>query len=406
MARLWSGGAELNSSSMEHKATSGAAATIQGTTKRSGNYAYKILNPSSSTLAGWMVDVQSGPTHFYGRFYLYVATVPNVTNTIYVFTTQIDFAGLEAATSATRLIWFQLDTNGDLVCHTTTTNLGTITLGTGQWYRVEYKVDATQSAGSDIIEVRIDGVTQISNTGLTLTTGQDVFFFGGNLSDETATSGEWYFDDIAFNDNSGTAQTSWPGAGYILHLRPNSAGDFAEGTQGGASGSATAFQNVDEETPNDATDYWVLADPSSGSTDADRLDVDIESFSPTNVDITLVQVGVRVGNDGSANSSFVLRIKSQSSGTILEGSTITFVGAGGTFVTHDDSSLNFNYKLTSYTDPQAGGPWTSSLLGTTQIGIRAPDATPDVNVTTLWLLVEYTDTVTTSHRLLMLGVGI
>lgn len=403
MGRMWSGGAELNSSSTEHRLTSGAAATIQGTTKRSGNYAYKILNPSSSTLAGWMVDVQSGPTHFYGRFCLYIVTAPNAASTIYVFTTQVDFAGLEAASSATRLIWFQLDTNGDLVCHTTTTNLGTITLGTNTWYVIEFKVDATQSAGSDIIEVKVDEVAQITNTGLTLTTGQDVIFFGGNLSDETATTGEWYFDDLAFNDNAGSVQNSYPGAGQIKHLKPNAAGDVAEGSAGGSVPAATGWQSVDEETPNDGTDYWNLADPSTGATDADRLQVNLEASGLTNETIVLAAVGARIGNDGSANSSFALGIKSQASGTIVEGSTITFVGAGGTFVTHDDSSLNFNYKLTIYTDPQSGGALTPALLDTTQLCIRAPDATPDVRVTAIWLLVEYLipDTGNRRRRMLM-----
>src|SRR3990167_2932160 len=121
-------------------------------------------------------------------------------------------------------------------------------------------------------------------------------------------------------------------------------------------------------------------------------------FSISSFDtITLIQVGVREAAGSAAQGSWKLRIKSASSGTVAEGSTTTHNDI--TYRTNGDA-LPRVYTLTSYTDPTTALVWTSTgtnSIDNMQIGIQVVDATPDINVSTLWALIEYVPaSVTTS----------
>src|SRR3990172_6946830 len=71
---------------------------------------------------------------------------------------------------------------------------------------------------------------------------------GGNRRSEAQTQGEWYFDDIAINSSTGSFQNSYPGAGRIVALRPNAAGDSADFARGGTDSGAN-WSQTDEVTP-------------------------------------------------------------------------------------------------------------------------------------------------------------
>jgi hypothetical protein len=158
------------------------------------------------------------------------------------------------------------------------------------------------------------------------------------------------------------------------------------GSRGGAD-SGTDYGQVDEVTPNDATDYYIL------DADNDILDVGVENSSVAGIGasdaITLVQVGTRDTNGGGTTSNRNARLKSQASGTVLSGPNNSLNSS--TWWTNARTSTNgvAPYPITSYVDPQAGGAWTPALLDAMQVGIRASDATPDIWVSTLWALVEY-----------------
>lgn len=258
------------------------------------------------------------------------------------------------------------------------------------WYRIELMYDDS----TDTAEAKINGVTFASGAATDIGSSTDIFF--GGFNDCTT---DIYYDDMAVNDTTGTAQTSWPGSGKVVHMQPNAAGD-------NNNASAGDYTSVDEITPDDATSIAVLND------NGDILDVNLESSADAGIgasdNITLVQVGAREAAALGAQESFVLRIKSQAAGTLLESGTIT----------HDDVTYKtvgmgegnfFGYQLTSYVDPQAGGAWTPALLDTAQIGMRAVDADPDINLSTLWALVEYVEVVAGAanklQHLSLLGVG-
>lgn len=194
---------------------------------------------------------------------------------------------------------------------------------------------------------------------------------------------ELHFDDFAYNDQTGSAQTGRPNYnGRIAQYgRPNAAGDNAQGSRGGTD-TGNDYSQLNETPPDDATTYYIL----DVNGDIIDLNTDIENLVFQGAKIVLCQVGMRHRAAGASQMTYRLRIKSQASGTVQF----------GTSTNHDDVTWKTNgdvvprnYTLTSYTDPQTGGPWTVPRLIPAQIGVIADDAAPDVEITALWLLVEY-----------------
>lgn len=386
MARLHSSGFELNSNTtgVEFDTCNGTGATVNSTTKRSGSYAGKILTPQTGVRTGWALRFASAAQDdVYFRAYLYVVTSPNVNNTILCLhdTTSL-------STDSSPQCRLRLHTDRSLhVIDELGVDRANAALSANTWYRIEARFESAGGGGTNILRVKVDGTDVLNSTTESHSTNPTTLRIGANMEGQTCTTGEWYFDDVAVNDEVGAAQATFPGDGSIVHLYPDSAGDFAEGLQGGASGSATAWQNVDEFPPNDVTDYWALQVDSAGSTSADRLDVGVQDFTPSSSSITLVQLGVRMIPASNAACSFVLRCKSQASGTLAESATVAITGTA--WATNDDTATTRAPKLIRYTDPQDSAAWTVTDLNGMQIGVRAPDATPDVWVTALWALVEY-----------------
>lgn len=377
MARIWSSGFELQTLSNFVEVGSslgspgGTGASIDTTIKRSGAASLRI-NPSSVTTA--YVEHRLGDfTEFYVRLYLYIATAPTASTKIL---TVVD----ENAPAEVVGLLLNTDRTLQALDVTSDTDIGSPSspLSTGTWYRIEMYVDTSTTTWH--ITARVDGVefvdTDYSAGGSGALNG---FIFGALKRTAGTHSADLYFDDIAINDTTGTAQTSWPGAGSIVHMQPNAAGDNNNASSGD-------YSSIDEVTPDDATTYAVLND------NGDILDVNLESSSNAGIGssdtISLVQVGSRDASVSAATATYVQRIKSQASGTVLEGGTCTHNDTTYKTVGTGEGGL-FGYQLTSYVDPQAGGAWTPALLDDTQIGVRATDANPDIRLTTLWLLVEY-----------------
>lgn len=376
-ARLWSSGGELNATaSIEFPRASGSF-SLSSSVKRSGDYSVRIngLTSGAITAVGTHVASTADNGPFFARFYINITTLPSAENRIF----EMEDAAV--------MVYLTLDETGVLKLYDEDGQItGTTTLSTNTWYLINVRMDGSPAAGSDVVQAAVDGIIFATSTTRSLSTGITSFTVGGNLNLEAQTTGEWYIDDMAVNDSTGSAQTGTVGAGSIIHMQPNADGDTAQGSRGGTD-SGSDWGQVDEISPNDSTDYYIL------DVNNDVLFVNMESSSNAGItssdSITLVQVGIRHVPVLAASASYQMGIKSQASGTIDVGGTIT----------HDDTTwktngdvLPRNYKLTSYTDPQAGGAWTSALLDTTQIGVRVVDADPDLGISTLWALVEYVDT--------------
>lgn len=370
--------------------------TISSLTLRSGVYAGRISSLSSGTNQRFRTQfkaVQSnGP--FYCRFYLRIATLPSVENRI--------FALSNSTTTGTGVaVYITLDNTGALRLYDSTGSIGSasLALSTGVWYRVETLSDTSQANGSKIARASIDGVEFAAGTTQTIANGISNFYVGGNLNSEAQTTGDWFFDDIAINDTTGTAQTSYPGAGKIIHLKPNAAGDsntFAIQV-GGTAGSANNFTRVNETTPDDATTY----NGSAVLSQEDLFNVVNSGILPTDV-VKLVSVGIRCADlvSADATSAFKAELMKTSAGTKSQSGTII---PNSTSWKTNAAAAPFVYPLINYLDPD-GANWTSTTLDSMQIGyILTATNVQTIAVSNVWALVEYTSS--TGNNLSLLGVG-
>ncbi len=378
-ARLWSSGCELQGDSpatptdnLEFDTDQSGAATqaISTSVVRSGVSSCTATGNGS----GWALFQQqfsAAPSTeaFYARYYLYIHTTPTSNTQVGTWYNSTDMESSLVVTSTRTL---ELYDDGGLLVGTYATPLST-----GTWYRIEQ----LYNSAVDNLDVRLDGTT-IIDASCTGCDGADWFAVG---VDDTIASptGVFYFDDIALNNTSGGSQTSWPGAGSIVHMQPDgSAGDNNDA-------SAGTCADIDEITPDSGTTVALL------NSDLDIIDCTAESSSTAGIDafdtVTLVQVGINEKVDDIVSASWALRVKSASGGTTSTGTTVTHNDE--TYKTNGDTAPR-NYSLTSYTDPTTGIAWTptgTNSLDAMQIGAQSIDASPDVRVTTLWGLIEYVD---------------
>lgn len=372
-----------------HSVAGAAALSIQTGTVRSGTYALRV-NGLASEIAAYAAfrvinTATTGP--YFSRAYVYFATFPSAENRF------LTLVGSTFAALAT------IDNSGNLKLYDEDGLIGTAPspLSTGTWYRIEFQYDASGAGANDtIVRLYLDGTEVAGATNrATVNTVRD-FRVGGNLNGEAQTTGDWFFDDIAVNNSSGAAQTGLPGAGNIVHIWPDGDGD-ADTVVTRSSGSTTPtgtdrganWQQLgaafDKPTPNDITDFLLL----TGNTS--EVLVACESSATAGIgasdSVTLVHVCARIRGVSTSGANWIPRIMSQSAGTKVSGSTTVF--GSTTFSTNDDTVDEYQPKLTQYVDPQAGGPWTPSLLDSMQIGAATTDGNPDTLVTALWALVEY-----------------
>jgi len=381
LARLFSTGFELNSTTAGVEFTTVTNGTISTTTIRSGTYAGRISSLASGTARGFLYQFASaaGNGPYFIRFYFRYATLPSAANTI--FSVDNDTAVAEAAGVA-----ILLGSDGALQLFNGATQIGSDSsaLSADTWYRIEVKFDKAPADGSEELRALIDGVEFAGAANLTLATTIHSMAFGGNIRTEAQTTGDWFFDDIAVNNSTGSFQNSYPGAGEIIHLRPNAAGDNA----GWVDGTGTTFAEIDEINPDDITSY--IQDPGPSNISDFNLDATPASLASDDV-INCVQVGNRfAADDGFGDSRFVLRIKASAGGTLEETADIN--PSSTTFGTNAVANPR-NYILTLYDLPGVSTTgWTKTDLDTTQIGVRATanDAgTVNMQVSTLWFLVDH-----------------
>lgn len=371
MARLWSSGFELNSVTNLIEITGsntsgGGAIAISTTTVRSGRYSFRASNTGASGLARahhiFTASADDGP--YYARAYVNIADLPGSLGPILAIW---DGATLKAS--------IRLATDGTLELHDSVGKIGSSSsaLSLNTWYRIELKYYHT-GVNSEL-DGKLDGTSFASTTSAP--SGGTVDRVAWGMASNN-TSFDIYFDDIALNDSTGSFQNSFPGAGQIVHLRPNAAGDNSDWSN--------TYANVDEVTPDDAT--TIVASNTSGQIDDHNIDEPIMISSDAT--ISLVQIGVRFRIDvqTGADPTFVLRVKASASGTVEESSTIS--PTLNSWQTNTVANPR-NYPFTLYDLPGASTTaWTQADLKTAQIGYKETTTdTHNVNISTLWMLVEY-----------------
>lgn len=367
MARVWSCGFELQSTTLEWETTVGTVA-ISTSTVRSGAAALRC-NPTAGTgyIQHSILAADDAAAHYYQRVYLRIASMPTARTTILSWSDGSGWIGAD------------LDNAGKLLINGAPTT-STPTLTTGVWYRLELDYDD----GANIATVYLDGTQVLQQTAYDLGGGAKV-----RIGPHDTTTCDLFFDDYAVNDGSGATQNGLPGAGKIVHLWPDSAGDnngFATAV-GGTAGAANNYTRVDEFPPDDATSYNNTT--ATGTTTIDDFGVTDSATAGIggSDSITLVQVGQRAGSSAVTTASIVTRIKGQASGTTTESASIPVNTTA--WNTHRTTAPKI-HQITSYVNPQTSTAWTSSTLDTMQIGYRGNvSQTTQRRITTIWALVEF-----------------
>lgn len=362
--------------------------TIQGTVVRSGLRAYQVTALTSGTaryirfqFASANIDVA------FLRAYVRFDTLPSAENRIIILN---DNNGV-----STPVVYLSVDQSGALRLYDEDGQIGSASsnLSTSTWYRVEIKLDRSGSSGSHIVEGKIDGTTFATASNRAISVGVQHLLMGGNLNTEAQTQANWYFDDVALNDNTGSYQNSYPGDGKIIELRPNGQGDFNEWADtSNAAGSPSNYTLVDEDNPNDATDF--VQKDTANKIDMYALQNSGIGASDT---VNVVMVGGKFRNNvADPTAAFRFRIEKTSGGTVAESADIV---PNSTTWNPNSSTIPRLYPIVLYNDPD-GSPWTQSTLDSAQAGVKTTVAgTNRIQVTTVVVSVDYTPSTATNINL-------
>jgi hypothetical protein len=380
MARLRQCGFELNSKATDVEldgATSGSQLALESSIVRSGAYSIHG-NTNGANAAQFTFDLGItgvGKDVLYVRFYVRIARRPAAQATVFAFTSEGDH-GITIAMNTSGALLLYDESNG------ATIGSASSVLDLDTWYMVEVFQDIT-TPSSTTATARLNASQFASGTAnLTGLHGADIIRFGQS----TSSNFEWYIDDIAINDNSGSLQNSWPGFGKIIHLKPNATGDtnsFATQT-GGTAGASNNFTRVNEVTPDDATTF----NGSNTLNEEDLFNCDNSNIS-LNSTINVVAVGVRFRNNtADATTAIKLEIEKTASGTISQSSAI--VPNSTTWKTNA-IDVPFDYPLVLYKDPD-NIDWTQATLDTMQVGYKiTTGGTNRIEVSTLWASIDYNE---------------
>lgn len=375
MARLWTGGAELQATvaAVEYSALITTAPAIETTTKRSGNAAWRISN--AAAIEGFRQIHTAVQGAFFFRFYLYIVAFPTAA--------AVPIGG-SRQTGANKAI-IRLTSGGALQLYNfedsaqVGSNSSALSLAT--WYRIELAYDST-TLSATTCEAKIDGTTFASGT-IDITATPNSFGCFTSASDATL---DYIVDDLAINDSSGSFENTWCGEGEVICLRPNGNGDNSD--WGGSDGNSTDNYLLVNEVPPDTATY--VEDNTANQIDDYEMEATSAAMDSNDV-INVVHVGIygAVSDATTTDPDAVIRAKSASGGTVEESASLDFNNL--TFQGPAPIPATTNYALTMYDLPGASTtPWTKATLDTMQAGVR--EAVTDAHfarVAALWVLVDH-----------------
>jgi len=321
--------------------------------------------------------------HYFIRGYLYVATDPSGNNAC------LHVGNGSSDTNSSRLMLWLTSSRTLILRNAGSTIFTSAALAANTHTRIEvrFKRDATTpNAGADEIELRIDGSSVFSTSTGSISTAASFVAVGGNIQAEAQTQGDWYWSDLAINDDQGTFQNSWPGSGAHAPMRPDGTGTFDEPTPNGA---ANNWDCVDEAVPDNTTTYANMGTNSaSWAAAGSRLLMTLQSAASAGIGASDVIACVAVGVIWSSATAAT----SQAQPGLRSGGSTIDVGTGRSITTTtdsfiDDSDVNMMYAP-QHQDP-ASADWTPATLDSLEIGCRSTDTSPNARITAVWALVDY-----------------
>lgn len=361
---------------------------IQSTIKRQGSYAAHISAPGSAANNRTFFAASDSQASYFFRFYVYVVAAPAAVMLL---------ASVQNSSSANKIsIRINTDRTLQLYNSEDTAQIGSNSsaLALNTWYRVEFAVDTTTLA-TTVCAARIDG-SQFASGNANLATGISRFSVGPVAADASM---DVYYDDLAINDTTGGAQTSYPGAGSVIRLKPNAAGDVNTfGSQtGGTAGSGNNYTRVNEVTADNSTSF----NGSSTLNQEDLFNLDASGLQSYDT-VTLVEVwmGFR-NNTADATTAIKAEIEKTASGTITQSAALVPNSTSWSF-NGIPALIRTPAPIVAYTDPD-GAAWTNTTLDSMQVGYKLTLLGVNrIDVTSVSAMVEYVPGTPTSNPANML----
>ena len=162
-----------------------------------------------------------------------------------------------------------------------------------EWMRVEMRVYVGSTSGQCQVELRINGTSVISQTGITRQTSwtglQDCL---GVVNLGSAT----FLDSMVENDDQGSFQNTWPGDSTLVLLRPKADVQVGSWT-GGGGGTSGIYTGVDNRPPTGSVSpsnaNSIHSQDSSGDNGTDEYRATLQSPSDLGVtsgnNLTMIQ---------------------------------------------------------------------------------------------------------------------
>jgi hypothetical protein len=260
-----------------------------------------------------------------------------------------------------------------------TTRTSTLTLATETMYRFELRYLLSDTVGElELIIYPGDSSTPLESlppiTGEdTLNTNVQRLAFGMMLGRSTF---KIHLDDIAINDEAGSFQNSWPGAGKIALMVPGS-NQSVTWTKTGANCSGTTNADCVDDlpgTPDDANGY-----NSTSTVQADRFNItSLPPEVPADAVITLVDAYARLGGSSTAGTNTARVLLWDEGGTPSQGPT---------YAACDTTSWAF-MSTSQHLVYNASGKTKANINGF-DVGYEPVSLSQTCRATAVWLNVEW-----------------
>lgn len=230
----------------------GGATAVETAVVRSGTQSLRCQGVAAAQVIAKVAFIRSSflalGTTVFARAYFKFTGTPSQDYAIFEFTTHGSVVPCQVRLTTTGTLQLFKNVAG------VTSQVGSDSsaLSANTWYRLEASA-MIGTAATDALELRLDGVSVASASGLSLTDDliEDVGFGWTFPTGTSNTLGavDLIFDDVAINDSSGATQNSWPGAGSVVLLKPTADSAKGLGWTNDAGSSTSLFPSVVNTPP-------------------------------------------------------------------------------------------------------------------------------------------------------------
>lgn len=328
------------------------AGTVTGTVtrdtskQRSGRGCYKCDSGAGNAAAylnAWSSPLNTSSRTHYFRVYFCFDQLPSSTVKIMVIGSTTVSARL---TSGGKLQFFNDNTNTQIGSDSS----ATISADGVTYYRVEISEVVNATPNATDVELRLDGVTVATASGLTLNASIQL---SAGWTAAPGASKVLYLDDIKVNDSTGSFNNTWAGSGKVILMLPVS--DNARGAwTDGAGGTTNLFDAVNNIPPVGVAE----SSATNGSQIKNRT-----TTNPTNCDLNLdTYLNAGLASVDTVNFVELWANHGEDPATGTKAGTVTIVSnpagsAGTSFNFGDDVGLQGTYI--------GNWKWTTSTVPTT-----------------------------------------